>query len=177
MRSRKPCVAMQHRAFLLSMTRSELLCCGATCIFFGAKCCAVKPDTLDCAIRKTGGGARRKRSVRPTMRPSPDRSCAARGRFEQGSVRSLQRRLRGSDGFGGARSLAGNPRHLRAIDRTAAEGRVRRQRALGRPLHEAATDSVYRVRGRLTVPPLLPPPDAPSRTTDRIPTNRARTYP
>ncbi len=54
MRSRKPCVAMQHRAFLLSMTRSELLCCGATCIFFGAKCCAVKPDTLDCAIRKTG---------------------------------------------------------------------------------------------------------------------------
>jgi hypothetical protein len=34
----------------------------------------------------------------------------------------------------------------------------------GRQLHKAATDSVYSVRGRLTVPPLLPPPDAPSRS-------------
>ncbi len=41
---------------------------------------------------------------------------------------------------------------------TAASVRWRRQ------LHKAATDSVYSVRGRLTVPPLLSPPDAPSRS-------------
>jgi hypothetical protein len=34
----------------------------------------------------------------------------------------------------------------------------------GRQLQQAATDSVYSVRGRLTVPPLLPLPDAPSRS-------------
>lgn len=34
----------------------------------------------------------------------------------------------------------------------------------GRQLQQAVTDSVYSVRGRLTVPPLLPPPDAPSRS-------------
>lgn len=45
----------------------------------------------------------------------------------------------------GVRSLARDPRHLRAIDRTAAEGRVRRERALGRQLDEAATDSVRSV--------------------------------
>ena len=34
----------------------------------------------------------------------------------------------------------------------------------GRPLHKAATDCVFSVRCRLTVPPLLPLPDAPLRS-------------
>lgn len=141
-----------------------MACCGATCIFFGAKCCVVKPDTLDCALRKTG----EERSVSAPC----DQQCARRriGHVRPGAVSNRG----GYDPYSGAfvdlMALV-VPEALPVIPGTSGPSTEPLPKGVSaasvrwwRQLHKAATDSVYSVRGRLTVPPLLSPPDAPSRS-------------
>ena len=130
------------------------------CIFFGTKCCAAKPDTLDCAIRKAG------ESARQVLRAGCHAPVAGPVMCGQGQFSNRG----GYDPYNGAfvdlMALV-VPEALPVIPGTSGPSTEPLSKGVsaagvrwGRQLRKAATDCVYSVRGRLTVPP----PDAPARS-------------